>query len=35
MGFEVFPKGLYKVLKKFKEYKGIQGYNYYRNGNMP
>jgi beta-glucosidase len=24
MGFEVFPKGLYKVLKKFKEYKGIR-----------
>jgi len=24
MGFEVFPKGLYKVLKKFWEYKGIK-----------
>jgi beta-glucosidase len=23
MGFEVFPKGLYKVLKKFNEYEGI------------
>jgi beta-glucosidase len=24
MGFEIFPKGLYKVLKKFSEYEGIR-----------
>jgi beta-glucosidase len=24
MGFEVFPKGLYKVLKKFSQYNGIK-----------
>ena len=24
MGFEIFPKGLYKILKKFSEYEGIK-----------